>query len=80
MLKFPTSETLGGMIHVVSCELGYVFEFTGNQFEKMRCVCFYEEGGFICRKSKHFGAKLGRCVPGNSFDGNKAMVDQLVKK
>ena len=53
---------------MVSCDPGYVFEFTGNQFEKMRCVCFYEEGGFICRKGRYFGAKLGRCVPEGEVD------------
>ena len=69
MSKPPVDDTLGGMVYQVSCDPGYVLEFTGNQFEKMRCVCKFEQDGFVCRKSRYFESNLGLCVPGYSNGG-----------
>ena len=69
MSKPPVGDMLGGLVYQVSCEPGHVLEFTGNQYEKMRCVCRFEHDGFVCSKSRYFGSNLGLCVPGYSNDG-----------
>ena len=69
MSKPPIDNTLGGVVYVVSCEVGSVLEFTGHQHQKMRCVCKHEKDGFICRKSHYFGSNLGLCVDGDGNSG-----------
>ena len=69
MPKPPVDDVLGGLVYQVSCDPGYVLEFTGNQYEKMRCVCKFEQDGFGCRKSRYFESNLGLCVPGYSNGG-----------
>ena len=69
MSKPPVDDVLGGLVYQVSCDPGYILEFTGNQYEKMRCVCKFEQDGFVCRKSRYFESNLGLCVQGYSNGG-----------
>lgn len=66
--RSPHDNILGGWVRQVTCESGHVLELTGNQFERMRCVCKLENGWYICRRSDYFHAYLGECVVADSND------------
>ena len=70
--KLPVGKFLGGVIYGVQCaNKTDVFEFSGKNYEKLRCVCKIENGAFICRRSRNYGSDLGKCVKNTDYQSDQ---------
>ena len=48
---------------------GFVFQNTGKVQEKVRCVCKFKDGNYMCVKSHDLSVDLGSCVdPSQAVD------------
>ena len=77
---------ISGNVYKITCDEGYIHEFSKTNQQKMRCLCKEHDGSYTCRKNRYFGENLGRCIkkthhdePGD-FNINPNFENSLAKK
>jgi hypothetical protein len=76
-IKQKTADTskgiLGGWIYNAKCDNNYVFQNTGHNQERVKCICKFKDANYLCVKSHDLTLELGSCVdPSEAVDTTTA--------